>query len=205
MFDGTREPATDWTSPVVNGYKAGVCGEWCNFDPTKAKEYLDKAGGFDGKLTLAYNADGGHKEWVDATCVSITNALGIECVGKPTADFATFRDEVVNKEMTGIFRTGWQMDYPSIENFLVPLYKTGASSNDGDWSNKQFDDLMDQASATPGEEGIACSSRVRASSPRRCQSSRCGTTRLIAGYSDTVSNVQFSPFGRVVLTTIEKN
>ena len=26
------------------------------------------------------------------------------------------------------------MDYPSIENFPDPLYKTGASANDGDWS-----------------------------------------------------------------------
>ena len=205
VFDGTREPATDWTSPVVNGYQAGVCGEWCNFDATKAKEYLDKAGGFDGKLTLAYNADGGHKEWVDATCVSITNALGIECVGKPTADFATFRDEVVNKEMTGIFRTGWQMDYPSIENFLVPLYKTGASSNDGDWSNKQFDDLMDQASATPGEEGIALFQQGEGILAEEMPVIPMWYYALTAGYSDTVSNVQFSPFGRVVLTTIEKN
>ncbi len=27
-----------------------------------------------------------------------------------------------------MFRTGWQMDYPAIENFLVPLYGTKASS-----------------------------------------------------------------------------
>ncbi len=203
VFDGTREPATDWSSPVVNGYKAGVCGEWCNFDPTKAKQMLDQAGGFDGKLTLAYNADGGHKEWVDATCVSIKNALGIECVGKPTADFATFRDEVVNKQMTGMFRTGWQMDYPSIENFLVPLYKTGASSNDGDWSNKQFDDLMDQASATAGEDGIALFQQGEGILAQEMPVIPMWYYALTAGYSENVSNVQFSPFGRVVLTTIQ--
>jgi len=203
VFDGTREPATDWSSPVVNGYKAGVCGEWCNFDPTKAKQMLDQAGGFDGKLTLAYNADGGHKEWVDATCVSITNALGVECVGKPTADFATFRDEVVNKQMTGMFRTGWQMDYPSIENFLVPLYKTGASSNDGDWSNKQFDDLMDQASATPGEDGIALFQQGEGILADQMPVIPMWYYALTAGYSENVTNVQFSPFGRVVLTTIQ--
>lgn len=205
VFDGTREPATDWTSPVVQGFKAGLCGEVCNFDPTKAKEYLDKAGGFDGKLTLAYNADGGHKEWADATCVSIKNALGIECVGKPTPDFATFRDQVVSKQMTGIFRTGWQMDYPSIENFLVPLYKTGASSNDGDWSNKQFDDLMDQASATAGDPGIALFQQGEGILAEEMPVIPMWYYALTAGYSDTVSNVQFSPFGRVVLTTIEKS
>jgi len=205
VFNGTRDPATGWVSPVVNGYKAGVCGEYCNFDPTKAKEMFDQAGGFDGKLTLAYNADGGHKGWVDATCVSISNALGVDCVGKPTPDFATFRTEVVNKEMTGMFRTGWQMDYPSIENFLVPLYKTGASSNDGDWSNQQFDDLMDQAAAKPGQEGIDLFQQGEAVLAQDMPVIPMWYGSVVAGYSDTVSNVQFTPFSRVNLLTIEKS
>ena len=49
--------------------------------------------------------------------------------------------------MKGLFRTGWQMDYPSIENFLAPIYETGASSNDGDYSNPEFDKLLDEAAA----------------------------------------------------------
>ena len=205
VFNGTREVATGWVSPVVNGYKAGVCGEYCNFDAAKAKEMFDAAGGFDGKLTLAYNADGGHKGWVDATCVSISNALGVECVGKPTADFATFRTEVVNKEMTGMFRTGWQMDYPSIENFLVPLYKTGASANDGDWSNKKFDDLMDEASAKAGQEGIDLFQQGEAVLAEDMPVIPMWYGAVVAGYSDTVSNVQFTPFSRVNLLTIEKS
>jgi len=205
VFNGTREVATGWVSPVVNGYKAGVCGEYCNFDAAKAKEMFDAAGGFDGKLTLAYNADGGHKGWVDATCVSISNALGVDCVGKPTADFATFRTEVVNKEMTGMFRTGWQMDYPSIENFLVPLYKTGASANDGDWSNKKFDDLMDEASAKAGQEGIDLFQQGEAVLAEDMPVIPMWYGSVVAGYSDTVSNVQFTPFSRVNLLTIEKN
>lgn len=205
VFNGTREVATGWVSPVVNGYKAGVCGEYCNFDAAKAKEMFDAAGGFDGKLTLAYNADGGNKGWVDATCVSISNALGVECVGKPTADFATFRTEVVNKEMTGMFRTGWQMDYPSIENFLVPLYKTGASANDGDWSNKKFDDLMDEASAKAGQEGIDLFQQGEAVLAEDMPVIPMWYGAVVAGYSDTVSNVQFTPFSRVNLLTIEKS
>ena len=205
VFNGTREVATGWVSPVVNGYKAGVCGEYCNFDAAKAKEMFDAAGGFDGKLTLAYNADGGHKGWVDATCVSISNALGVECVGKPTADFATFRTEVVNKEMTGMFRTGRQMDYPSIENFLVPLYKTGASANDGDWSNKKFDDLMDEASAKAGQEGIDLFQQGEAVLAEDMPVIPMWYGAVVAGYSDTVSNVQFTPFSRVNLLTIEKS
>ena len=205
VFNGTREVATGWVSPVVNGYKAGVCGEWCNFDAAKAKQLFDQAGGFDGKLTLGYNADGGQKGWVDATCVSISNALGVDCVGKPTADFATFRTEVVNKEMTGMFRTGWQMDYPSIENFLVPLYKTGASANDGDWSNKKFDDLMDEASAKAGQEGIDLFQQGEAVLAEDMPVIPMWYGAVVAGYSDTVTNVQFTPFSRVNLLTIEKS
>ncbi len=203
VFNGTREPSTGWVSPVVNGYKAGVCGEYCNFDPTKAKEMFDQAGGFDGKLTLAYNADGGHKGWVDATCVSISNALGVECNGKPTPDFATFRTEVVNKEMTGMFRTGWQMDYPSIENFLTPLYKTGASANDGDWSNADFDRLVEEAAALPGQDGIAKFQEAEGVLAQDMPVIPMWYGSVVAGYSDTVSNVQFTPFSRVNLLTIQ--
>ena len=71
IFNGTREPATGWVSPVVDGYKADACGESCEFDPAKAKAKLDEAGGFKGgKMTISYNADASHKAWVEATCNS---------------------------------------------------------------------------------------------------------------------------------------
>ena len=44
----------------------------------------------------------------------------------PTVDFATFSKQIDAKEIKGIFRSAWQMDYPSIENFLAPLYAKGA-------------------------------------------------------------------------------
>ena len=126
IFNGSRPPLNGWVSPVVDGYKAGACGEWCTFDPTKAKELYEKSGGYKGTLTLAVNGDGGHKPWADAACNSIKNTLGLECVTKVTPDFATLRNQIVNEELKGLFRAGWQMDYPSIENFLAPIYRTGA-------------------------------------------------------------------------------
>jgi hypothetical protein len=76
----------------------------CIYDAAKAKASLEKAGGYEGPLTLAYNADGGHKEWVDAACVSIKNTLGIDCQGKPYPEFGPFREAVTTKSMTGMFR-----------------------------------------------------------------------------------------------------
>ena len=124
IFQGARVPATGWVNPVVAGYQPDVCGEWCTYDPDGAKQLMEESG-FTGTLTISYNADSSHKEWVEATCNSIRNATGVECLATPVVDFATFRDQITNREMKGIFRTGWQMDYPSIENFLVPIYATG--------------------------------------------------------------------------------
>ncbi|WP_354642171.1 peptide ABC transporter substrate-binding protein [Kitasatospora camelliae] len=153
VFNNTRTPASDWTSPVLGaagGFKEGICGQACTYNPTMAKQLVQEGGGIPGgQLTISYNADGPHKEWVDAVCNSINNALGntSACVGNPIGTFADFRNQVTTKKMTGPFRTGWQMDYPLIQNFLQPVYTTGASSNDSGYSSSQFDSLVNQANA----------------------------------------------------------
>lgn len=49
IFNGSREPATGWVSPVVDGYKADVCGEFCKYDPAKAKEQARQGGWLQGR------------------------------------------------------------------------------------------------------------------------------------------------------------
>ncbi|MFI9600711.1 ABC transporter substrate-binding protein [Streptomyces sp. NPDC052043] len=154
IFRGTRTPATDWTSPVLGtdgGYKPGLCGHACDYDPAAARKLIQEGGGLPGgQVRITYNADSGsHKQWVDAVCNSINNVLGNDkaCVGNPVGTFADFRNQIGQHRMTGPFRAGWQMDYPLIQNFLQPLYYTNASSNDGKWSDKRFDHLVDQANA----------------------------------------------------------
>ena len=46
-----------------------------------------------------------------------------------------------------MFRTGWQMDYPSIENFLAPIYGKGADSNYSEYDNPDFDAKLAEAAA----------------------------------------------------------
>jgi oligopeptide transport system substrate-binding protein len=144
IFEGTRTPATGWVASSVPGYVKGQCGEFCTFDPAKAKEYLTKSG-FTGGIEITSNADGGHKEWITATCNSIKNAIGLECTFVPVAKFAEIRQKANAKQMTQIYRAGWLGDYPSIENWLAPLLATGASSNDGEYSNPAFDAKLVEA------------------------------------------------------------
>lgn len=156
QFDGAREIATGWGAPGIEGYEPGACGEFCEYNPEKAKELFQEAGGFKGgKLAIAYNADSDHKAWTTATCNSIRSVLGVDCVATPVPDFATFRQQIGERKLPSMFRSGWIADYPHIENFLTPNFGTGASSNDGDYTNKEFDAKLKEAAAAEGEESLA--------------------------------------------------
>ncbi|SDD02902.1 peptide ABC transporter substrate-binding protein [Actinokineospora iranica] len=147
IFDGTRIPADGWVNPAVPGYAKDQCGEVCTFNPTKAKEYLAKSG-FTGSISLKTNADGGHKDWMTAVCNNVINTLGIGCTYDPIPTFAETRQQINSRQIRGLFRSGWIADYPSIENFINQLYRTGASANDGEYSNPKFDELAARADAS---------------------------------------------------------
>jgi oligopeptide transport system substrate-binding protein len=151
IFSGTRIPATGWVSPAVDGFKAGACGDSCTFDAAAAKSAFEAAGGYKGTLTMTYNADSPNKAWSEAVCNSIKNTLGIDCVAVPTVDFATFNKKLDADEIKGIFRSAWQADYPSIENYLTPIYAKTAfppeGSNYSKYDNPEFEKLLTQAAA----------------------------------------------------------
>ncbi|PID96430.1 MAG: peptide ABC transporter substrate-binding protein [Actinomycetales bacterium] len=207
VLAGTRIPADGWVPAVVDGSKAGACGEWCTYDKAKAKALFDQAGGYTNaetgnKITLAYNADGDHKAWTEATCNSITDALGVECVATAEPDFSTFRKKINADEMPGMFRTGWQMDYPSIENFLTPLYATGASSNDGDYSNPKFDQLLTEAAAAQGDSVNEFYQQAEAVLAEDMPVIPMWYGKAVAGWSTRVDNVRMTPFGVFDLASV---
>jgi oligopeptide transport system substrate-binding protein len=211
IFNGQREPATGWVSPVVDGYKADQCGEWCVYDPAKAKAKLEEAGGFKGqRITLSYNADASHKGWTEATCNSIKSALGVDCVATPVVDFSTFRTQIGDaacapgcRKMKGMFRTGWQMDYPSIENFLAPIFQTKSSSNDGDYSNPQFDKLLAEgAAATDPAEANKKYQEAEALLAADMPAIPMWYSTVNFGHSDKVTNVKITPFGTLDWSSI---
>ncbi len=206
IFNGTREPATGWVSPVVDGYKADQCGEFCKFDPAKAKALYEEAGGFKGdKMTLAYNADAAHKDWTEATCNSIKQTLGVECQAVGVVDFATFRQQVGDRKMKGMFRNGWVMDYPSIENFMTPLYGTNAASNDNDYSNPEFDKLLAEgAAATDPAAANAKYQEAEALLAKDMPTIPMWYGKDTFGWSENVTGVKITPFGQIDWSSISR-
>ena len=152
IFEGTRTPASDFTSPVIDGWSDKLDGaDTLAYNPDEAKKLwaeADKISPWSGTFQIAYNSDGGHQGWVDAVSNGLKNTLGIDASGAPYPTFAQSRTAIVDRSIQTAFRSGWQADYPGLYNFLAPLYSTaagnGAGSNDGDYSNPEFDALLEK-------------------------------------------------------------
>ena len=192
QFDGARVPATSWAAPGVEGYNEGVCGDVCEFNPEKAKALFKEAGGFDGKMSIGYNADSDHKGWTEATCNSIRSVLGVDCVATPSPDFATFRQTIGDRKMKGMFRSGWIADYPHVENFLTPLYGTNAASNDGDYSNPAFDAKLKEAAAAEGDASLALYKEAEAMLAKDLPAVPLWYYTATIGWSKRMDNVRVS-------------
>ncbi|MDR0626704.1 MAG: ABC transporter substrate-binding protein [Bifidobacteriaceae bacterium] len=160
IFQGTRTPAKDFSSPLMEGWSGDIPGnEVLTFGPDKAKELwaqADAISPWEGEFQIAYNQDGPHGVWVEAALNSIASTLGIATKPAPYPTFQESRTAITDRTIQTPFRSGWQPDYPSIYNYLSPLYGTGGGSNDGDYSNPQFDALLVEgiSEATPADAAV---------------------------------------------------
>ncbi len=154
IFAGTRSPARDFTARSLPGFDPNLPGnDALDFDPDRARELwaqADRMSAWSGRYEIAYNADAGHREWVDAVANSIKNVLRIDAAGAPQPTFAGFRSQITNRTIGTAFRAGWQGDYPSMIEFLAPLFATGAGSNDVGYSSARFDAALTAAEAAAG-------------------------------------------------------
>jgi len=213
IFQGTRTPATDLTSPVLGaagGYSTTLAGDAVKYDPKEAKKLIEEGGGIPGgQMKIGYNADSGsHKEWVDAVCNSINQVLSDNhaCVGAPTSTFGAFRDQITKGEMTQPFRSGWQMDYPLIDDFITPLYATGGSSNDSKYTNSTVDNLIKQANAEPDTaKSVQLYQQAETQVFKDMPIVTLWYQNGQAGWSNKVSNVTENAFSYPVFTDITVN
>jgi ABC-type transport system substrate-binding protein len=155
IFAGTRTAATSLVPPVVEGHRADAC-DHCTLDVERANDLLDEAR-FDRTepVELWFNAGGGNEAWIEAVGNQLRTNLGVEFVLKGDLAPPEYGPLMGTQGMTGPFRMGWAMDYPSPQNFLEPLYATGAGANFAFYSDPAFDALLQQGNAAAtGAEAI---------------------------------------------------
>lgn len=203
IFLGSRVPANAFVSPVVSGYRDNSCGEACTYDPAKAKQLYTAAKG-PADIKVTYNADGGHKAWVDALCNQLKAGLGVNCTGVGEPKFADLLTKVEKKDPVGLIRLGWVMDYPLMENYLGPLYSTTGSSNYYGYSNPQFDALVKQGSeAATQEEAIKLWQQAEDILAKDMPVIPLRFGQNTYGHSAKVKNVEVDLFQKVDLSKIE--
>ncbi|MEU1985813.1 ABC transporter substrate-binding protein [Nocardia sp. NPDC019395] len=208
IFRGTRAPARDYTSSVLPGFDGNLPGaEALVYNPDEARRLWAKAdeiAPWSGRFEIAYNADGDHQSWIDAVANSIKNTLGIEAVGAAYPTFKQLRDQIVARSVGKAFRSGWQGDYPTMLQFLEPNYLSHSETNDFDYRNPEFDDLIAAAEAAPTEaESWALVARAQAVLLRDMPAIPIFDYVNSSGYSERVRGVDFGWNGMADFENLE--
>ncbi|SFJ95768.1 ABC transporter substrate-binding protein [Cellulomonas sp. KH9] len=197
IFSGSRTPATDFTSPVIDGWTEDIPGnDVLDYDAELAVDLWAQAEALapvgDYTLQIASNADSDHQTWVDAVCNNIRTVLEIGCEFYPYPTFDEYLDARDAGAVPGLFRGGWQADYPAMSNFLGPLYGTGAGSNDGQWSNAAFDAKLAEANgADSPEDAVALYLEAEAILFEELPGIPLWYNNATGGWADTVEDVEF--------------
>jgi oligopeptide transport system substrate-binding protein len=213
IFNGTRTPAVDFSAPGIAGWSDSIPGsEVLKYDEAKAKELwaqADAINPWSGTFKFGYNADGPHKEWSEAVVNSIKNTLGIEAEAAPTATFGEFRQLVTTGALGYASRAGWQADYPSIYNFLGPLYSAPsgqpAGANDAKYVNPDFDALLTKGlSATSVDESNKYFQQAQEILFKDLPNVPLWYSTATGGSSTLVSGVKFDWRGQPILYAVTK-
>lgn len=141
VMEGVPKPATGIVPEGVPGYRPNQI-DW-TYDINKAKEFWEKSSK-PKKITLAYNTSEGHQKIAEAAQAGYKEAgINVELVN---IEWGTYLDRLSKGEYP-FFRLGWIADYPSMDNFLYPLFHSSEKGNNNlcFYGNKEVDKLLEDA------------------------------------------------------------
>jgi ABC-type transport system substrate-binding protein len=154
VYHGTVLPARNLVAPVVPGsrWADNPCGEWCEYDPERAREMFEAAGGFEGTLTIWYDAGRGWDDWIEAVANMWRTNLGLEDIVFEPLDTAQYFQAIFEQSMDGPYRMGQSMNWPTQGYFLHGAYDSEGRLNFGAYVNAEVDRLLDEAAASGSTE-----------------------------------------------------
>ncbi len=151
VYENSRVPSNQVTMPGLPGYKADLC-DFCKYDPTQAKKDFDEWKAAGNKLTkpidLQFNTGQNHDQ-VAAIVQDNLKAIGIDSKPAPI-DQENYFDQLSDGACI-MCRAGWYADYPTYDNFMYDLFHSDSAhggNNYSNYSNPEFDKLVDEAKAT---------------------------------------------------------
>lgn len=145
---GLSEPATGLIAPDINGYRADAC-KTCDFDATKAKQLLADAGGFSGVVNISYSTTSATGQiFAEAIGNMLRQNLGLQVkyTGKQGSEITELAD---SRKLDGLRFGGWGHDYPSIEDYLTPMFKSNGDANFAGYKNPALDAVLAKGDAEP--------------------------------------------------------
>jgi len=207
IYNGLVLPAGDVIAPFVPGSRSDAC-DFCKYDPEEAKRLYDEAGGIPGDtISIWFNNDGGHEQWIQAVGNGWRNILGLdyELESQPFTPYLAALDA---HKQTGPYRSGWIPDYPSPENYLDPVYGEGEASDTG-WAGPARDEflqLIAEADVAPSPDDalpIYQSAADVVLEELPVIPMWYGVTTQV--WSENVDNVTYDPLQQIVVTEVTVN
>ncbi|MET2010935.1 peptide ABC transporter substrate-binding protein [Microbacterium aurantiacum] len=156
IYGDTYTPATAWTPAIEPGTPAGICGEFCEYDPEAAQALLEEAGGFEGPLEIYFPGGGGLDPLYEAIANQLRQNLGIDATIRPSADWAEFLQNRTEANVSGPFFSRWGALYPSQQATLrVFFIEGGGCANCIPYYTPEIAEAMAAADADLSGDGSA--------------------------------------------------
>jgi len=149
--EGISTPATGFVPPGIPGFQENAM-EY-TYDPEMAKQKLEEAGYPNGDglpvLNLGFNTGSGHEKIAEAIQADLAEiGITMEIEG---FEWGTMLEKAKSGEII-FYRLGWLADYPTMDNFLYPLFYSKSSDNYSDYNNPEVDKLLVEARSTIDED-----------------------------------------------------
>lgn len=146
--EGVAVPGTGYVPVGIPGYRADQSPY--KYNPEDAKTLIAGLGSAP-TLNYWYNTDEAHQK-IGEVLQAGWQTAGIN-VKLSNFEWGTFLDKLSKGNQgsgSQLFRMGWIADYPSMDNFLYPLFQSSQARTGSYtfYSNKQVDDLLLQARST---------------------------------------------------------
>jgi oligopeptide transport system substrate-binding protein len=149
--EGVPSPATGFVPPGIIGFAENAMD--FRFDMEKAAQKLEEAGYPNGEglptLKLGYNIGAGHEQIAEAFQLDAKEiGINIEIEGY---EWGTMLEKAQSGEIN-FYRLGWLADYPTMDNFLYPLFHSKSADNYAGYVNPDVDKMLEEARQTMNQE-----------------------------------------------------